>query len=136
MMRVFRQPNELHLTFSNWLITSLTTIVQSVKGDAHHLNKEKLWMKFHELTVSLEFANKWKEFTAKLDISAVPPLLYQHVTDTIFEKIIKDSFSLSVPYHTAASTPVMEERVALTYEEENAVHYVGGYVIRELKKDN
>jgi len=27
------------------------------------------------------------------------------------------------------------EEVALTYEEQNAIHYVGGYVVCELKKD-
>ena len=27
------------------------------------------------------------------------------------------------------------EDVGLTYEEENAIHYVGGYVIRQLKSD-
>ena len=32
-------------------------------------------------------------------------------------------------------TTTVEEETALTYEEENAVRYVGGYVIRELMKD-
>ena len=36
---------------------------------------------------------------------------------------------------TNGATPIAQELDALTYEEENVVRYVGGYVIRELKKD-
>ena len=49
MIQAFRQPNELQKMFSGWLVTSLTTIIQSVKGTTHQLNKEKLWIKFHDL---------------------------------------------------------------------------------------
>ena len=34
-----------------------------------------------------------------------------------------------------SSLPDSVEDVGLTYEEENAIHYVGGYVIRQLKSD-
>ena len=36
---------------------------------------------------------------------------------------------------TSGTTPITQEIDALTYEEENAVRYVSGYVKQELKKD-
>lgn len=159
MIQAFSQPKELHQIFSTWLVTSLRTIIQSCKSNADHLNKEKMWIKFHELTVSMEFANKWGDFTAKLGTTPIPPLLYQHITDVIFESVIKESIkspaseptlttngatpiaqeldsTASEPtLTTSGTTPIAQELDALTYEEENVVRYVGGYVIRELKKD-
>ena len=55
------------------------------------------------------------------------PLLYQHITDMLFE-------SLSVSTDGSTSTGDTQDS-GLTYEEESAIHYVGGYVIRELKLD-
>ena len=91
MIQAFSQPKELHQIFSSWLVTSLTAIIQSCKGNADHLKKEKIWIKFHELTVSMEFAKKWEDFMAKLGITTIPPLLYQHITHIIFESVIKES---------------------------------------------
>jgi len=137
MIQAFRQPNELHEMFSEWLVTSLTTIIQSVKGTTHKFNKEKMWIMFHDLTISMDFADKWKSFIAKLGITGASPLLYQHLTDVVFESKIKEMVDFSSPVAplTCGSTAV-EEETALSYEEENVVRYVGGYVIRELLKDN
>ena len=46
-----------------------------------------MWIKFHELTVSMEFAKKWEDFMAKLGITTIPPLPYQHITGLIFERV-------------------------------------------------
>ena len=51
MIQAFRQPNELHEMFSEWLMTSLTAIIQSVKGTMHYFSKKKC-------TISVDFANK------------------------------------------------------------------------------
>jgi len=55
MMRAFREPTELHLNFSSWCVTSLSTVVHSAMNHSQ-LDKEKLWINFHELTVSTAFA--------------------------------------------------------------------------------
>ena len=68
-------------------------------------------------------------FTTKLGICTVSPLMYQHVTDVIFEGIIKESM-LSV----STSTETTQD-CDLTFEEESAIHCVDGYVIRQLKID-
>ena len=133
IITVLSQTNELQSTFSTWLVTTLEEIVKSVQSDGQHFNKEKLWIKFHELTSSTEFANEWETFASKLGIGTVSPLLYQHITDIIFESIIKESTSTST-VDFSMSTGATQD-CGLTFEEESAIHYVGGYVIRQLKMD-
>ena len=56
------------------------------------------------------------------------PLLYQHVTLKLFEEHLKE--------HTkqrSDTEAIFDDDISLTYEEENAVHYMGGYVIRKLQ---
>ena len=133
MVHYFSQPKEVHLEFAKWLMTTLTTVVESAKSkvSGQNINQETLWIKFHELTISEDFSKKWEEFLKNVN-TTVPPLLYQHLTDEIFEGIIK-SFCGSL---TSNNTVSKEDIVALSNEEETAIHYVGGYVIHELKKIN
>ena len=135
IIQAFNQTNEFQNNFSTWLVTSLSAIVKSVQDStsAQRFNREKLWIKFHELTISIEFAKKWESFASNLSIDTVSPLLYQHVTDVIFESIIRESLSMSPVAHTTSTEATQD--AGLTFEEENALHYVGGYVIRELKLD-
>ena len=59
----FSQPKEVHLEFARWLMTTLTTVVESAKSKAcgQNINQETLWIKFHELTISEDFSKKWEE---------------------------------------------------------------------------
>lgn len=132
MVHYFSQPKEVHQEFSSWLMTTLTTVVESArcKTSGQNVDRETLWIKFHELTSSEDFVAKWEEFVKNVN-TTVPPLLYQHLTDEIFEGIIKKFCGSPTSNDTAPE----EDTVVLSNEEENAIHYVGGYVIRELKKD-
>ena len=111
-----------------WLLAQLDVIVEPAK---HSMNKEKMWISYHELTASKLFVTKWEVFLVKCS-EKVPPLLYQHITDELFEDVIKKTFEMSTKLSACASAANVE---ALSNEEENAIHYVGGYVLRELKKD-
>ena len=51
------------------------------------------------------------------------------ITDEIFEFLMKDEFDLNGPTGFEEQTP------HLTFEEENAVHFVGDYVLRVIKED-
>jgi len=51
------------------------------------------------------------------------------ITDKLFELRIKEK--LCPPSEPDACS---EDSVSLTFEEENAIRYVGGYVIRSLKQ--
>lgn len=129
MIQYFSQPTKVHEDFSSWLLSRLGVIDETAK---HSMNKEKLWISYHELTASKLFVTKWEAFL--VDCSGkVPPLLYQHITDELFEDIIKISFGMSTKLPASESAANVE---ALSNEEENAIHYVDGYVLRELKKDH
>ena len=85
----------------------------------------------HELTASKLFVTEWEVFLVKCS-EKVPPLLYQYITDELFEYVIKITFEMSTKLPACANAANVE---ALSNEEENAIHYVGGYVLLELKKD-
>ena len=52
-------------------------------------------------------------------------MFYQHVTDETFDMLIKKAVVLAEEISTNNTKP-------LTFEEENATRYVGGYVVRVL----
>ena len=56
------------------------------------------------------------------------PLLYQHITDKVFEAAIKTSFSVPVTEGDAGESE-------LSHQDENVIYYVDGYVIHHLMKD-
>ena len=74
------------------------------------------------------FENGWKSF---LDVAKIPcdPLFYQHFSQELFEKLLQMKLK-------PASVSLCEEEVttaSLTSDEENAVRYVAGYVLRKIK---
>ena len=59
---------------------------------------------------------------------AKEPLLYQHVTDKVFELCIKKN----LPSETTRVSEESDDQQKLSFEEENALRYVRGYVIWNL----
>ena len=59
---------------------------------------------------------------------AKEPLLYQHITDKVFELCIKNN----MPTETTRVSDESDGQQTLSFEEENALRYVGGYAIRNL----
>lgn len=72
------------------------------------------------------FVAKWKEFSCKIGVQ-VTALFFQHITDDLFDVILNEKFGVS------QCTNDNDELPDLTYEEQNAVHYIGGYVLHALK---
>ena len=70
-----------------------------------------MWIKFHELTSPLGFSEKWELFVSELGIGTLSPLLYQHIIDVIFERIIEKKLTPA----SENSDSVIED-VSLTYE--------------------
>ena len=105
-------------------------IVEAQKrGNPNEINKERLWRNFHKLTSSGDFTLKWSTFLEQLHLND-EPLFYQTLTDELFNQLLKKRL-----------TAVQDEggnedfRCAeLTFEEESAVRYVGGYVVRKLRE--
>lgn len=107
----------------------LEVTVESAKKGNGGINREKLWVNYYKEISSNEFTSKWNDFCGKIKVT-VMPLFYQHITDEIFEYLLKDEFDLNGPIGIEENqTP------PLTFEEENAVHFVGGYLLRVIKED-
>ena len=111
------------ISFSNWICTELTAIVKcaSVKT----LNRDKLWSAFHQLRSSEKFRKKWEEFLTWCKMPTCP-LFYQHFTAKLLEHI-----KHQIP--TVSETSCESQPSELTYEEQNAVRYVAGYVIKSVR---
>lgn len=110
-------------------MSTLESIVKSAKKPNGGINRDKLWVNYHNLISINEFSSKWNDFCDKMEVPMMP-LLYQHITDEVFEFLLREEFEFVEP------TGIEEEQViSLTYEEENAVHFIGGYVLRVMKDD-
>ena len=89
--------------------------------------RERMWATYHNIRVSKEFASLWETFLQECGLCVIP-IFYQSVTDKLFEKRIE--FHCPV----AATGPESECDGTLTYEEENAIRYAAGYVLRSARK--
>ena len=89
--------------------------------------REKMWAASHSIRVSEEFVSLWKVFLQGSGSNA-KPILYQTVTDKLFEKRIQ--FHCCIAPHG----PETEYDGNFTYEEESAVRYAAGCVLRATRK--
>ena len=128
LINFLSSPTQCTLQFTSWLIRELKGILEKCKRKNGLFNQEKLWSTFHQTTLSAGFKEKWETFLVSVGL-AKEPLFYQHITDEIFNLLIKQS--IEIPYK---ESQLEEYEEMLTFEEENAVRYVGGYVLRVLKK--
>jgi len=77
-------------------------------------------------TSSKLFRQKWETFLDHAQ-QLKEPLFYQHIADEVFESLVKETVV------APEAGPEDEYDEVLTYEEENAVCYVEGYVVYSLK---
>ena len=112
--------------FAKWLYAKLSDIFSAARSDKQ-VNQDTLWKKFYTFRSSEEFNSKWRSFLVKLCLDP-DPLFYQHVTQELFETIIGKKLAIKEVVSTQSTE-------GLTIEEENVVRYIGGYVIRMVKKN-
>ena len=74
-----------------------------------------------QLQSSVEFVQKWKLYLTSLSLSTLP-VFFQLLTRIIFSDLVGKHISNNIA-----------DDCALTNEEENAVRYVGGYIVWALK---
>ena len=56
------------------------------------------------------------------------PIFYQYITDDIFKQLVKQKYPLPATSMEAHSLPPLD------YQEQNAVRYAAGYVVRHLRQ--
>ena len=118
------EQNKLLSDFSCRLVTATAKVVDDASVST--LNREKMWTNFHGLRSSREFFDKWEKFLHSLQMLSCP-IFYQHVTANVMGHVIK----LKLPATNTVSTS--SQSTSLTFEEENAIQCVGGYVIKSVK---
>ena len=108
-------------------------VVKALDGafPEQQVSREKMWGAYHCIRTSPSFACLWREFLQQAKIQALP-IFYQSQTDSLFQKRIEVYFPIS-----CSSQQVSEEEAegtVLTFEEENAICYAAGYVLRAVRK--
>lgn len=89
--------------------------------------REKVWGHYHKLRCSDAYKSFWKTLLTIIGCETVDdPIFYQHISHHIFKNALKDAFPL--PSSTHEDTP------SLSYDEENIIRYVAGYVCNKLFK--
>ena len=94
---------------------------------ASQVQREKMWVNFHELRTSSVFFQRWSNF---LKTPIPSPILFQYLTDYIFKQLIKKCF----PVDTNSTASTSSGCIQLSYMEKNALRYAAGYIPHALKK--
>ena len=95
------------------------------------LKLSRLRPAFQKYSISDKLQKKWKAFCDAVSLE-MKPLFWQYITEEVFKKI------LQVKIKAISSTDILGEDVnvhdqdELTFEEKNAVNYIGGYIIKQL----
>ena len=105
--------------FTTALIKGLTQLIRSSKKQ--YFNRERLWGKYFLLRSSENFISQWRTFL-KLPSVSPTPILFQHLTDFLFQKLLHDQFDIK------------SSSAAITHREANAIRYAAGYVCKSLRK--
>ncbi|SMN02584.1 hypothetical protein SPONN_1430 [uncultured Candidatus Thioglobus sp.] len=115
--------------FCEQLQGDINSIVDRVKGAGYKsfaTIHERLWVKFHDAR-NKKLKDVWKELWSTLGDQSFhkDPLLMQHCNTRVFEELVKINFSMP------GSTIPIE---SLTNDEENALRYAAGFVVRSTHR--
>ena len=129
LLGILEHPTSCVTEFQSWLNTTLEQVVResTLTHPIIRVDREKMWSLFHQVRLDVTFQSKWKTF---LEQHQLPnePLFYQHITTKAFSALIKHKFDAHESVEEATSIQTTD----LTYEEENAIRYIGGYILRSL----
>ena len=113
-------------TFSPVLTVRLGACFAS-KWSTLQLKKENMWGAYHRLRTVDSFVCDWRVFLAESVQCKAFPAFYQYITQHIFKTLIKKAYLVRVSVHDESPDR------PLTSEEQNALRYVAGYVVRKLR---
>ena len=120
-MGLLDYPNQETAELAIWLDTQLRTVINEACKPGCKLDKEKLWTKFHKVRSDDTFCKKWFWKKNKM---LKEPIFYQHLTVELFEGLLKCLTSLKNEC----------EATSMTFEEENSLRYIRGYMMRTLSQ--
>lgn len=120
LIRKFDLPAPSDLCFLQWLYNSLEKVV------GKQLKKKELWTEFHVLRTSVEFSQRWKSYLGEVGVES-KAVFIQTVTSEVFEQLLSDIY---IP----KTTQYENDEEQFTYEEENAIRYMAGFIVQRIQK--
>ncbi|XP_019862720.1 PREDICTED: uncharacterized protein LOC109591422 [Amphimedon queenslandica] len=127
-LKEWMEKNPEYLLFDQYL-SQLFALWISVPPTTS-LIREQIWNRFMSFISSNQYTLFWKNLHLKAGTTHSPILSF-HLTYSYF------TFTLKLKYPTTISSIEMSrspETSHLQYDEENAIWYIGGYIIRQIKK--
>jgi hypothetical protein len=112
--------------FSQWLHTNLEICFRPYQSLSKRV--ERMWEEYHKLRTNKIFREEWDKFLEASVGEKQLPTLYQYVTHQIFKELIQNKYAIP---ETGCSAKTL---TPLTWEEENALRYVAGYVCRRVQE--
>ena len=91
------------------------------------LNREKMWRAVFHLRSSATFISRWQNLLLTASATSTP-ILYQHITDLIFRKLICEHYESTSTHESSTSSHVV------TDNEMNALRYAARYIVRSVTK--
>lgn len=122
IVALFEQPSDNELEFLKWLESTLTEMIGSYP-------ENKVWQNFHQLRCTDHFKEQWEQYLENCNLCK-EPIFYQHVTLKLFEEQLKEHMKRE---RESVAVTDDDDVESLTYEEENAVRYMCGYVVRKMQ---
>ena len=90
---------------------------------------EKVWDAFHRERCSDKYKQLWSGFLLEsIRCSDINPIFYQSITDSIFKVMLRQKLPIKERDHHEV------QKELLSYEEKNVIRFIGGYILRPLKK--
>lgn len=102
----------------------------SWKYTSLQLRQEKMWRAYHQLRKSETFRRDWGKFLQNAVAYKAHPAFFQFVAQAIFKSWSRHS----TLYQTSTSSSQHPDR-PLTFEEQNPLCYISGYVCRKICED-
>ena len=87
---------------SKQLVQSLKQVISSSATKSYSYSKEKLWKGFFQLRCAQGFIKQWTDFIVVVD-EPVKPVLFQHLTDLVFQVLFQNHFGEEVSSEITAN---------------------------------
>ena len=111
--------------FSRQLVADLSDPFVA-SSERRPLNREKLWKALWSVRSSSCFITHWVALSETASAS-VTPILYQHLTDLIFRKLVREKYGMKEQINSADSPES-------SYNEANVLRYAAGYVVHHISE--
>ena len=114
--------------FTSDVFQILENCLPSYNGE-HTRYIEKVWGAFHRERCSDKYKQLGSVFLLEsIRCSDINPIIYQFITDSIFKVMLRQKLPIKERDHHEV------QKELLSYEEKNVIRFIGGYILRAVKK--